>query len=114
MSETDPKGRSSPSRPSPGEGSGVATIELRVRLFGAFRRWAPGGAVTIAAPQGATAADVRRLVAAALAQGGAGEDGAALLQRSALADEQRLLGEGWTVPAASKLELAVLPPVCGG
>ncbi len=89
-------------------------VELRVRLFGAFRQWAPGGEVKLAAPAGATAAEVRRLLGAALQKGGAGQGAAALLERSALANENRLLGEDWTVPSAKAVDLAVLPPVCGG
>lgn len=94
--------------------TGPAAVELRVKLFGAFRQWAPGGEVTLTAPAGATSAQVRRLIGAALAQVGAGPAGAALLERSALANEKRLLGEEWTVPPAKAVDVAVLPPVCGG
>jgi hypothetical protein len=94
--------------------SGSTLVAIRVRLFGQFRQWSPGGAVTLAAPAGASAAEVRRLLADELDRAGAKDGGGALLARSALADDRRLIGEGWTVPGTQALDLALLPPVCGG
>lgn len=89
-------------------------VALRVRLFGALRQWAPEGELTLSSPAGAGAAEVRRLLGEAMVARGAAAECRALLERSALADESRLLGVGWTVPAIGCEVLAVLPPVCGG
>jgi molybdopterin converting factor small subunit len=89
-------------------------VEIRVRLFGAFRRWSPDGELRLSAPPGTSAAALRALLLSALERQHTGFDGRALVSGSALADETRLLDEGWTVPVGGPVELAILPPVCGG
>lgn len=98
----------------PGSAPAATAVEIRVRLFGAFRRWSPDGALRLAAPPGTSAAALRALLLAALERLDARFDGQALVAASALADESCLLDEGWSVPAGGPVELAILPPVCGG
>lgn len=104
-----------PGAPRPSESAATETaVEIRVRLFGAFRRWSPDGELRLSAPPGTGAAALRALLLSALERLDAGFDGRALLASSALADETRLLDEGWSVPVGGPVELAILPPVCGG
>ncbi len=100
--------------PAPESAPTAGAVEIRVRLFGAFRRWSPDGGIRLSAPPRTTAAELRALLLAALRRLDAGFDGQALLASSAMADESRLLDEGWSVPAGGPVELAILPPVCGG
>jgi len=92
----------------------MSPVEIRIRLFGSFRRWSPGGEIRLSAPPGTPVATLRGLLEAALARQHPGFDGQALLAASALADDASLLGDDWSVPPGGGVELAVLPPVCGG
>lgn len=100
--------------PAPQGAPTAAAVEIRVRLFGAFCRWSPDGGIRLSAPPGTSAAALRALLLSALERLDAGFDGQALLARSAMADESCLLDEGWSVPVGGPVELAILPPVCGG
>lgn len=100
--------------PAPGSAPTAAAVEIRVRLFGAFRRWSPDGELRLSAPPGTGAAALRALLLSALERLDAGFDARALVASSAMADESRLLDEGWSVPGGGPVELAILPPVCGG
>jgi molybdopterin converting factor small subunit len=92
----------------------TSPVEIRVRLFGSFRRWSPGGEIRLSAPPGTRLSTVRALLEGALERQHPGFDGHALLAASALADDASLLGDEWSVPPGGGVELAVLPPVCGG
>jgi molybdopterin converting factor small subunit len=84
------------------------TIDIRVRLFGAFRQFAEGPAMALTVPAGGSVADVRKAFAARFQ----GNDNAlALLKASAFATDQSVLDDDDALPDA---ELSVLPPVCGG
>jgi hypothetical protein len=96
------------------DAAATSPVEVRIRLFGAFRRWSAGGEIRLAAPPGTPVATLRGLLEAALVRQYPGFDGHSLLAASALADDASLLGDDWSVPPGGRVELAVLPPVCGG
>jgi len=80
--------------------------ELQVRPWGAFHRYA--GSLRIAVAPGATDAEARTALAAVLPD----DEARQLLARSALATDERLLGDHEALPAQD--EISVLPPVAGG
>jgi molybdopterin converting factor small subunit len=83
--------------------------EVTVRLFGAFRSFGLGQALTVTLAEGAQ--DTAALRAALAAQ--MPDDAArSWLATSAFATDTRVLREGETLPAGAAL--SILPPVCGG
>ena len=81
-------------------------MTVTVRLFARARDLAGAAVVTVDLPPGATAADLRRRLAAdhpALAP---------LLEHSALAVENEFAGDDRILPPHA--EIALLPPVSGG
>jgi molybdopterin converting factor small subunit len=83
--------------------------EVTVRLFGAFRSFGLGSAVTVTLPDGAC--DVASLRAALATQ--MPDDAArSWLASSAFATDTRVLQEGEALPVGAAL--SILPPVCGG
>ena len=81
-------------------------MTVTVRLFARARDLAGADAVSVELPAGATAADLRRQLAAdhpALA---------GLLQRCAIAVADEFADDSLTLPADA--EVALLPPVSGG
>jgi molybdopterin converting factor small subunit len=95
-------------------------MNLKVRLFGAFRNYADTPEVECALPSHATQAtlkmELERLLSATH-HSHAGPDEqrsrlSRLLAESALADEEKVLSE--TDPLRDGMRLAILPPVCGG
>lgn len=81
------------------------SITLTVTLFGALRGEDNGAPLALALPHGATLAEARRALKAALHHH-------PLVEDSALADETQILPED-TVFERDTI-LAILPPVCGG
>lgn len=83
----------------------MSDIDIKVRLFGAFRKY--GEELSFSVPAGSPLLVVRRklenLVSAA---------DKALVQSAAFADDDSILGEDAVI--TSDARLAVLPPVCGG
>jgi len=91
------------------------TVRVRVRLFGAFRRYSARPEVVFEVPRGTRVAELRGHLAAALHEECPGFDGQELLALSALAAGEVLLGEGEAIaPEAGEALLAILPPVSGG
>lgn len=92
----------------------MSTVEVRVRLFGAFRRYA-SDEVTVELPRGEKVGALRPRIAEALRRRCPAFADEALLEASVLADERRVLAEDDPIDAGSgPVTLAVLPPVCGG
>lgn len=87
----------------------MSAIQVKIRLFGAFRNFIEQPEVELAVPSGTSLADLKPALARHL-QGG--DRIQALLAESAFADEKRVLLDSETL--AANVRLAVLPPVCGG
>lgn len=85
--------------------------EITIRLFGVFRQYQPDARLVLQLAPGAALADVRAALAA-YAQAQWPGFPLALLARSALASETRLLNDTDPLPADG--QLAILPPVAGG
>jgi molybdopterin converting factor small subunit len=90
-------------------------VQVRIQLFGAFRKYADGSDVSLEVPRGTTVSALRAYLAEALRRGCPAFDGEGLLELSAVADDERILDD--TTPlglSVDRLRLAILPPVCGG
>ena len=92
-----------------------AQVRVRVRLFGAFRRYSPRPEVVFEVPAGTKVAEVRGHLAEALRRECPAFDGQELLALSALSSGNALLGEEEPLaPDGGEALLAILPPVSGG
>ena len=81
-------------------------MRVRVRLFARARDLAGADVLTVDLPEGASAGDLRRTLAALH------PNLAGLLERSALAVDEEFATD--TTPVTAGSEVAVLPPVSGG
>jgi len=90
--------------------------QVRVRFFGAFRKYFEGKAeLDLALPAGLTAGAARSQIGALLSVHNSAfplPSDRELLAQSALADESRILSDSDTLDRVQ--ELSILPPVCGG
>lgn len=84
------------------------SVTLTIKLFGAFRAIALNGPVAISLPKGAGLPEVRTALKNALGD----TRNAGLVDESAFADERQILPEHTLFE--KDIELALLPPVCGG
>lgn len=89
-----------------------APLSVELTLYGAFRAHVGGAPLRLTLPAGATLADARRELGAALRARAPGFVDDALIAVSAFADERRLLRDD--TPLADGAAIAVLPPICGG
>jgi molybdopterin converting factor small subunit len=93
----------------------MKSIQVRVQLFGAFRKYSSGSDLRFEVPPGTTVSAVRGHLGA-----GGGRGVPAFVGRSppsllVLADADRVLDEDQLLGAGlDVVTLAVLPPVCGG
>lgn len=89
-------------------------MEVEIRCFGAFRKYerAGGAPLRVRVAEGATVGEVKRALAATLADAVPGFSDGALVEDSALADDRRILAVSDRVDAPCTL--MILPPVCGG
>jgi molybdopterin converting factor small subunit len=86
-----------------------------VRLFGALRDLAAGPELALEVPHGITVAALRRRLREALGGGLPSPAQDALVESSALAGDDGILPEWQALrPGSVEVELALLPPVCGG
>lgn len=93
----------------------MALVTVRIRLFGAFRKYSNGDELALEVARGTTVAALRERLGDALRRGCAAFAEQALLDVSVLADDERILDDGDAVGlGADRVALAVLPPVCGG
>ena len=86
-------------------------ITLSIKMFGAFRKYHPG-ALDVCVPADTTVADVKSAMVAALRQVNPGFSDEELVNKSVLADNQRVLKSDERLQQTASL--AILPPVCGG
>ena len=87
-------------------------VTLTINLFGVFRTFAQGQPFILSLPKGACLEAARASLKAALKESHAGFDRETLVDESAFADDRQVLPEDTVFE--SDMELAVLPPVCGG
>ncbi len=81
------------------------TIEITMRLFGAFRKY--GENTRFFVPSGSSVQDVKNALVKALDL-----DDAALVHDSAIANDNEIISSN--VVFTQDAYLAILPPVCGG
>jgi molybdopterin converting factor small subunit len=81
------------------------SIVLSVTFFGAFREYDTGTPLSLFVPHGATLAQVRHALKAAM-------NNDPLIEDSALADDTHILPEETIFERDT--QIALLPPVCGG
>ncbi|BDG05555.1 MoaD/ThiS family protein [Anaeromyxobacter oryzae] len=90
-------------------------IQVRVRLFGAFRKYSSGAELRVDVPSGTTVSALRARVGEALRAACPTFGDQGLLDVSVLADDERILDEDQALgDGHDEITLAVLPPVCGG
>ena len=86
-------------------------IELQIRLFGAFRACTNGETLSLSVPEATTVATLRGLLERELGRLYPAFN-AALVADSAFADDRRNLDEKTVL--SDSMNIAILPPVCGG
>jgi molybdopterin synthase sulfur carrier subunit len=84
--------------------------QVQVQLFGVFSELEPGREIIVAVA-GGRVADLRQALRELLVQRWP-QFGTGLLDRSAFADEQRVLRDHEALPQSG--QIAILPPVSGG
>lgn len=90
----------------------TATREITVRLFGACRDLSTTNPLRLQVPTQATVTEVKKIIADQVGfSTPVSFDSTALIEKSALANSQRVL-TGQEVITDS--EFSILPPVCGG
>lgn len=87
------------------------TLDLRVKLFGAFRKYHTG-TLSFSVADGASITEVKEQIAQTLRDLVPGFRDDELIEKSALATNRRVLTNGDCVEES--MDLAILPPVCGG
>lgn len=87
-------------------------MKVKVRLFGAFRDWVPGAALELDLPEMACARDAKQALVGRMGELGHFAQAQALVLDSVLADQENTLRDDDIIKTG--VELAVLPPVCGG
>ncbi|HTP29469.1 MAG TPA: hypothetical protein VMK12_27865 [Anaeromyxobacteraceae bacterium] len=89
-------------------------VRVRVRLFGALRKYSSEPEIAFDVPRNTRVAALREHLTEILKRTHPAFDGA-LITASVLADESRILREDEEVgTSADEASLALLPPVCGG
>ncbi len=87
------------------------SITLSIRMFGAFRKHHQG-ALLLNIASGSTVSAVKKAIAEKLRQMNPDFSDDELIDKSVLADNQRILGTDECINGSDTL--AILPPVCGG
>ena len=85
---------------------------VQVRLFGALKRFGEAGIIQLAAELPMPVHKFKQELQRYLIAQPSGEQGSAIVARSACSDGSRILGEMDELPVG--VEISVLPPVCGG
>lgn len=86
-------------------------ITLSIKMFGALRQYRTEDLVVQVA-NGSTVGMLKDAIAEALVKLGTGFNDAPLIEQSAIANSKRIYGSDEVITEA--MDLAVLPPVCGG
>lgn len=93
-------------------------VRLHVRLFGAFRKYGHGRPIEFEVPSDVRVGDVRAYLFRALKEQCPGFDNEQLIRDSAVAGISEILHDSRAIAEMAapdgRVELAILPPVCGG
>ncbi len=85
---------------------------VKLRLFGAFRSYSDGPAISLSVKEGATVSELKHEIVKRLKELKPEHHGHDLVFSSAIASEKEVLSESQKVDGLEVL--AILPPVCGG
>jgi molybdopterin converting factor small subunit len=85
----------------------MTTVQIQLRLFGAFRRFGDGSVLSVPLRAGSGISDLRGALAELL-----GGQHSGLIADSSFADESAILSDDSVFDR--DCTVAVLPPVCGG
>ena len=88
------------------------TIEVTIRLFGAFRKYDDGKPLQLIVPASATVVVIKEKLGEALAKKFPAFSDLALIGDSVLANDNRIMNPQDRLETGAVL--AILPPVCGG
>ena len=80
-------------------------MKIKIRLFGAFRKYSDTGELELEIPENSTVNELCGELRSLIPDEG-------LISESAIADESRILEKTEKIKEGSTL--AILPPVCGG
>ena len=89
----------------------TSTIQITVRLFGAFRKYY-GSPIVLSVPANCSVPDIKSAIGKKLVLLNTAFADQELLDKSALADDRAVLAADATLQ--QDCQLAILPPVCGG
>lgn len=87
-------------------------MNVKVLLFGGFRKFGNGREVEFSINPGSKVSDLRKMLALELSRLTPELSSEALIRDSAIANESRILSDHESIERPSTL--AILPPVCGG
>lgn len=87
-------------------------LDIKVRLFGAFRDHASESTLPFLCEPGTRIAELRQKMQQHMQAARPGSQIDSLLMQSVFADEQSILSEDYCLQKSQ--ELAIIPPVCGG
>jgi molybdopterin converting factor small subunit len=90
----------------------MSTPHIQIKLFGAFRKYSDQGEITVATETALTLGQVKSELLERLSANRTSEEIKNLLSQSAIATDRRVLEESELVLPG--MNLAILPPVCGG
>ncbi|MGZ3773868.1 MAG: MoaD/ThiS family protein [Pseudobdellovibrionaceae bacterium] len=86
--------------------------QIKIKLFGAFKKYVPKGNLSLEISEIATVHEVRQLIENKIRHDVPSFQDASLIHESAMASSEDILQE--TDLVFQYDELAILPPVCGG
>jgi hypothetical protein len=90
----------------------VNEVQIQIKLYGSFKSYSKEGTLSLSVPQDAKMDEIKKILGLQLAKLRPQSQAEALVTRSVLADDSRIL------KASDSLEnrkfLAILPPVSGG
>ena len=85
---------------------------VEIKLFGALRKYAPGGRLQLPVAPETLVAGLRERLRHALRERDAAFTDDGLLDATAFADDERVLRD--EEPLDERMRVSALPPVCGG
>lgn len=88
-----------------------STLSLNIKLFGAFRKYHTG-TLNLSVVEGVSVHQIKTLIGQTLQELVPGFRDDELIEKSALANNRRVLNDADCV--SESMDLAILPPVCGG
>jgi molybdopterin converting factor small subunit len=86
--------------------------KINVRLFGAFRKYIPSGTLEIEVDELTNVKSFKELIGVSLKNTCPTFNDNSLLEESAVSNSEEILSEETLV--ITQIDLAILPPVCGG